>query len=417
MYVICKKVSFFFHKENTMKKTTIFAFTLVELLVVIAIIGALIALLLPAVQAAREAARRAQCTNKLKQIGLACHNMHDTLGHLPSTGFQKELCLEPLRTIGAITYTDICVAPNRDRYQSRGRIGWTITIFPFMELNASYQPVADLCKDVGTDGYTHTWMITNGNANWTYSGTIPNPLSGITQFICPSEPIHKPIVGIHSPTSYRACVGDEAIQYVENMGNPSWVANYHQRGIFVPGLLAEITFAAVTDGTSNTMMVSEAGISEGHFTTVAFIQGGLARTAGTNPITNGYAATCTAKRDVGRKIKDAGISDSGAYISDCNINYTGFHSVLPPNSPSCTDEGATVSDSGWRGLIAANSYHPGGVNVVLADDSVRFVSDTVNAVSTGVTLTTQPSVGLTGESPYGVWGSLGTRNGSELNSL
>jgi prepilin-type N-terminal cleavage/methylation domain-containing protein/prepilin-type processing-associated H-X9-DG protein len=400
-----------------MKKTLRFGFTLVELLVVIAIIGMLIALLLPAVQAAREAARRAQCVNKLKQIGLACHNMHDTLGHLPSTGFQKELCLEPLKTVGATTYTDICVAPNRNRYQSRGRIGWTVTIFPFMELNASYQPIADLCKDVGTDGNTHAWMITNGNVNWTYSGTIPNPLSGINQFLCPSEPVRKPIVGVQSPTSYRACVGDEAIWETESMGNPTTAANYHQRGVFVPGLLAEITFAAITDGTSNTMMVSEAGIVERHFSTVNFIQGGLARTVGTSLTTAGYAATCAAKRDVGRTIKDPGISDSGAYISDANVNYTGFHSVLPPNSPACTSDAATTADSGWRGLIAANSYHPGGVNVVFADDSVRFVSDTVNAVSTGVTLTTQPSVGLTGESPYGVWGALGTRNSGESKSL
>jgi prepilin-type N-terminal cleavage/methylation domain-containing protein len=73
-----------------MKKTCFLGFTLVELLVVIAIIGVLIALLLPAIQAAREAARKIQCTNHMKQYGIAVHNFHDTQNGLPPSCIQVD---------------------------------------------------------------------------------------------------------------------------------------------------------------------------------------------------------------------------------------------------------------------------------------------------------------------------------------
>jgi len=91
------------------------AFTLVELLVVIAIIGILVALLLPAVQAAREAARRAQCSNNLKQMGLAAHNYHDTFRSFPP---------------GAITDGPCCSA--------KSRVNWAIALLPYMEQTSLY---------------------------------------------------------------------------------------------------------------------------------------------------------------------------------------------------------------------------------------------------------------------------------------
>ena len=95
------------------------AFTLVELLVVIAIIGVLVALLLPAVQAARGSARRIQCSNHLKQIGLAFHNHHDTLGHLPTGGWGWDYVGDP----------DGGFAENQPG-------GWTYNILPYIEQQA-----------------------------------------------------------------------------------------------------------------------------------------------------------------------------------------------------------------------------------------------------------------------------------------
>jgi type II secretory pathway pseudopilin PulG len=100
---------------------------LVELLVVIAIIGVLVSLLLPAVQAAREAARRTQCTNNMKQIGLAMHNYHDTYKTLPSAGFP----LDGRRCGGALSAHNGPSADSTSHGQS-----WVVGILPFIEQQA-----------------------------------------------------------------------------------------------------------------------------------------------------------------------------------------------------------------------------------------------------------------------------------------
>ena len=107
------------------------AFTLVELLVVIAIIGVLVALLLPAVQAAREAARRSQCTNNLKQLGLAVHNFHDTHQRLPNSTHQM-LFRDPNRV------SDPAVHPRDQWGNGRDRWSYACVLLPFMEQQAIY---------------------------------------------------------------------------------------------------------------------------------------------------------------------------------------------------------------------------------------------------------------------------------------
>src|SRR5437773_1615879 len=130
-------------------------FTLVELLVVIAIIGVLVALLLPAVQMAREAARRAQCSNNLKQIGLALINYHDTFKWFPP---------------GAVFQGGASTAPNAQPINNRGSMH--VRLLPYMEQQALYNAFD---FNTGTDG-----QQLNGNGQWLKGIIVP-------VYVCPSD--------------------------------------------------------------------------------------------------------------------------------------------------------------------------------------------------------------------------------------
>ncbi|WDI43336.1 DUF1559 domain-containing protein [Bremerella sp. P1] len=176
-------------------------FTLVELLVVIAIIGVLIALLLPAVQQAREAARRSQCSNNLKQIGLALHNYHDTFGSFPSAWIQ----------VGSSRYH-----------------GWGALILPFMEQGNIHE---NLAPDFGNSRSANTEDK---------AGAI------ISGYLCPSSSLTERSDAGHGRSNYQCSKGG-AYQ------------NNDKGGMFWDN--SDVSFRDVTDGTSHTIMVGE---NEGH---------------------------------------------------------------------------------------------------------------------------------------------------------
>jgi len=426
-------------------------FTLVELLVVIAIIGMLIALLLPAVQAAREAARRMQCSNFLKQWGLSFHTFHDAHDRLPSGGADA-LWL-------GYKQAGIIVDGRQQLIEGAKYYSWRTLLLPYMEQNPMYAELVAACE----------WGAANPSLEdglalpWTYNYADPSIFSKqahpggefFPSLGCPSDGNAKKTEGATNPSSYAGCNGDSMVALYWQEQGGSMAA----RGTIFPsqnmgetynrGNWGQASLAKITDGTSNTMIVSEVvvGIEGGERDT----KRGVAINGGTETLnlggsTGGIPADCAMVRVSGNQISDNyAILTSwtkGSRWLDARSIYSLYKAALPPNSPSCV-QGAEASGE-WEvvmcpNLISASSYHTGGVNVCLADGAVRFVSDSVDcgdinsklgtalsdANATGYSWPTGDARALEraeghwwmGESTYGVWGAMATPCHGESKSL
>ena len=358
------------------KNIPIRGFTLIELLVVIAIIAVLVALLLPAVQQAREAARRTQCRNNLKQLGLALHNYHDVHRMLPygrgGTG----------KVVGQQGWTN------------RLYLSGIVPMMPYLDQAAIWDRIAQAPGQGGS--------VTG---RWIDGTTFPQPEGNISVLLCPSSPmigrsLPRSQLDLGPPKSYKMSMGDTYEDFRSNNNLPKRPRD--SRGAF--GFLSCNSFSDFRDGQSSTIVMSEVelgsnansirgraavyvpGIEQNPSNCLSVVQGSQYGPSPSLPPNSSLHPS-----------EPLGLS--WAYGGYWNF----FNTVLPPNGPSCSSEFPAN-----HVLLTASSMHPGGVNVLICDGSVRFVNENINTGDL-----TQPAV-TSGASPYGVWGSLGSKAGGEV---
>nr|WP_197203655.1 DUF1559 domain-containing protein [Crateriforma conspicua] len=363
-------------------------FTLVELLVVIAIIGILVGLLLPAVQSARETARRMQCTNRMKQVGLALHNYHSSFKAFPN---------------GRMLYDRLLFGnPEKNRYTNYLAIGemfWYgnkpvhLALLPYHENTAIY----DLVDHTGSSSPR---LTVNGQpAHDNYEAFSKS----VSLYTCPSDANND---GRPTNTNFRYNFGGDT----PYAGANDWYDNNclngcetiaKGNGAFTYG--QQLAFRDFTDGSSHTFCFAERTLGSGFegtlptksdiITMPSRVTTGLVdrdqifdECLNYTPSISGYNFF-----SAGRWLDGSDWSNGWATAA---YSSTMYNHVAPPNwrGQDCGAASAIPDTPGEAAIISARSMHPGGVNGLKTDGSVTFVSESID---------------------LDAWRAMGTRNGNE----
>jgi len=354
------------------------AFTLVELLVVIAIMGLLVALLLPAVQAARESARRVQCTNNLKQIGVALHNFHSAHKAFPT------------QTTGSPSIGGKCGA---------GFYSWMVPLLPHLEEHAVYglidQNVGMMDKcDFSTSGEYRELTISSDHPNAAAASTV------IASFLCPSDSYESTgVLGSANPApgNYAANAGwvigttglDGHRPALNHSNGFVGLVNPRRRESFQRDGIGAKNF---TDGLAHTAAVAERLITS-------------AKTfADLGTVSQSLHSYCGGSDGVARSLPkwetycgsvdfpDIRYSDphGRAWISGWTLAANTYMHVMPINKRNCHVYGG--EDDGTN-IVTPSSHHVHGVNVLMADGHVVFIEENIE---------------------MRIWWSMGSRDGDEV---
>jgi prepilin-type N-terminal cleavage/methylation domain-containing protein/prepilin-type processing-associated H-X9-DG protein len=363
-------------------------FTLIELLVVISIIAVLIALLLPAVQAAREAARRSQCVNNLKQMGIALANYESAVGKFPAAAFWYNVLTDTAFGCG--------------HSGMRRSHGVFTSILPYMEQQAIVNAINFNFPAGDSDGQTY-FGVSPGRVNSTAFSAV------INSYICPTDAaLRTPGSGLatdqntaYSPSSYAASIGTwDSVRWWYGCGVKNVILMIEGEGAFSIDYVNGIS--SFSDGLSNTLFIGEmsryVNDPDPFFNFWNRPAPYSARSPATPGISRWQGFATTAVRP---------------------------NAPLSPTDPPATLTGgqlsaATGTDAWMYGAIGAQtmvggqfgfrSLHPGGINFLFADGSVRFVKNTIDMGN----LVTFPKGGP--GSSKGVFRNISTRSQGETVS-
>ncbi len=330
-------------------------FTLIELLVVIAIIAVLIALLLPAVQAAREAARRAQCVNNLKQLGLGLMNYESSIGCLPWG--------ESPHNIANNVPSCLCL------------------MLPQLEQQTLY----NACNFArGTGGPTLWNSIDNFNK------TIQ--ITKLNVFICPSDVsrIDFTARGTATPgnTNYQSNAGADAYSFLTGTSSTGGTGSTNTFSGPFPSYCPVVRMASILDGTSNTTAFCELVTGQGSYAGGYDPLRPSSSFVNTNANASGATGTASPQTDYNNCIATGGLNPAKVLAATAGdwpngaawwwgrSGQTRYNHVMTPNTYNCSfggDNGDSDDDA-----LTASSRHPGSVNLLMMDGSVRSIKDSIN---------------------------------------